>query len=97
MPILLTQKDTLPSETSSELTTLKATKALIIGGTASVSSAVENALIAKGLQTTRLAGATHEQVVLTIAVEVNQQHGIADFEIGCDFLHAETRKDSVGL
>src|SRR5436853_3942145 len=35
VPILLTQRDTLPSETSAELTTLHSTKALIIGGTAS--------------------------------------------------------------
>lgn len=59
-PILLTGRDTLPAETRAEIRRLGARSAYIVGGTASVSTAVQNALgtqLGGASRVTRIAGA----------------------------------------
>lgn len=55
-PILLTDSQTLSSQTESELSRLKCSRALIIGGSSSVSSDVESAIKSMGVSTERLWG-----------------------------------------
>lgn len=55
-PILLTQADQLTASTKSALTTIGAVRARVVGGTAVVSSTVQNQLAAMGVAPTRLAG-----------------------------------------
>lgn len=55
-PILLTDTNSLSSETASEIKRLGATKVFIIGGTAAISTAVENQVKALGASIERLAG-----------------------------------------
>ncbi|MCU1487745.1 MAG: cell wall-binding repeat-containing protein [Actinomycetia bacterium] len=57
-PILLTERDAVPAPTAAAITKLGATKALIIGGTSAVGAGAEAALKARGMSTTRIAGAT---------------------------------------
>jgi beta propeller repeat protein len=54
-PLLLTRKDSLPAETLAEITRLAPAKIYIIGGTAAISTAVENQLKAT-YTTERIAG-----------------------------------------
>jgi putative cell wall-binding protein len=68
-PLLLTKPDTLPSEVSYEITRLKATKAYILGSTASVSSAVEKQLKGLGLTVIRLGGANRYETARLVADE----------------------------
>jgi putative cell wall-binding protein len=56
LPILLTEKSTLPTATSKALTDLKASKAIILGGTAAVSDAVKKKIEDSGVSTSRTAG-----------------------------------------
>lgn len=54
-PVLLTEQSTLPKPTSDAINSLKATKAVILGGTTAVSQVVEDAL-AKQVSVSRIAG-----------------------------------------
>ena len=67
-PVLLTAKDTLPSPTSAAITSLAATKAVIVGGTGAVSTAVEQKLEADGVSTERIAGANRYDTAKEVAV-----------------------------
>ncbi len=61
-PILLTNKERLSAETKSEIQRLAASdcKVLILGGTGTVSEAVENAIKKLGVKTERVAGTNRE-------------------------------------
>jgi putative cell wall-binding protein len=67
VPILLTAKDKLPAPTSTAITSLKATKALIVGGTSAVSAAVETELKNDGLSTNRVAGTNRYDTAAKVA------------------------------
>ncbi|MCU1461741.1 MAG: hypothetical protein JWO37_1816 [Acidimicrobiales bacterium] len=67
VPILLTQKDQLPPETSDALTKLAVKSVTILGGPSAVSASVEAALTAKGLKTSRVAGADRYETALAAA------------------------------
>ena len=56
-PILLTQKNTLNTQTQARLAAMKIKNVFIIGGTGVVSSAVENKLVSLGYNVTRYGGA----------------------------------------
>jgi len=56
-PILLVKKDFLPKATEDALSDLNISSVIIVGGTGAVSQAVEDALIAKDITVTRIAGA----------------------------------------
>ncbi|MEN3273642.1 MAG: hypothetical protein V7636_2403, partial [Actinomycetota bacterium] len=67
LPILLTEKATLPSATSKAITDLKATKAMILGGTGAVSDAVRTKIQDQGVTTTRVAGLDRYETAGAIA------------------------------
>ena len=69
IPVLLTAANSLPAPTSTALTTLKTTKAIIVGGTASVGPGVESALRAKGITPSRIAGANRYATAYEIATD----------------------------
>lgn len=79
-PMLLTQRATLPAEVRAEIMRLGATKAYVLGGTAAVSSAVEDELIELlgSAGVVRLAGATRYETARAIADEVIRLDGEFD-------------------
>jgi putative cell wall-binding protein len=68
-PILLTQPGTLPAETTAQLNRLNPSTIYVLGGTVSVSTAVENALKARGNSptVTRLAGDDRYETAVAIS------------------------------
>ncbi len=67
-PILLTRKDSLPSEVTAEIVRLGATKAIILGGTPAVSSSVASAIDAiPGVSVERIAGANRYETANKVA------------------------------
>jgi putative cell wall-binding protein len=70
-PLLLTKKDSLPSETISEITRLGATKVFIIGGTPTISAAVASQVDAMpGVTIERIAGDDRYETSAKIARRV---------------------------
>ena len=69
-PILLTGADTLSDTTAAEIKRLGAKQAIIVGGTAAVSSGVERQLRGMGLSTQRYAGGDAQQTAIAIAEQV---------------------------
>ncbi len=57
LPIVLTTSNSLSSSADTTLTNLNIEQAVIVGGTAAVSAAVETAIEAKGIDTVRVSGA----------------------------------------
>jgi putative cell wall-binding protein/chitodextrinase len=68
-PLLLTKPDALPSEVSTEIKRLGATKAYILGSTAAVSSAVETQLKGLGLTVVRKGGSNRYETARMVADE----------------------------
>jgi putative cell wall-binding protein len=70
-PILLTYKDTIPSAGLTELTRLGTTKVYLLGGTAAVGTAVENALKTKlgPTNVTRIDGVDRYETARKVAAE----------------------------
>ena len=68
-PIVLVNKDRLPAETVAALTTLAPTDVVIVGGTAAVSAATEQAIRDAGFETRRLAGASRFGTSLEVVDE----------------------------
>lgn len=66
-PILLTQKDSLPSETINSLKQLNVRSVFIIGGTGVVSSKVESQLKAMSISTTRIYGQDRYETDIKVA------------------------------
>lgn len=68
-PILLTEKNTIPTETSIRLK--KVSKVYIIGGTYSVSTYVENSLKSKNIKVVRIQGSNRIKTSYNVAKEIN--------------------------
>ena len=68
-PVLLTDPATLSTPTSDAIATLKATKAVILGGTSAVSQAVEDAL-AKKVSVSRISGNDRYDTAAKIAAAI---------------------------
>ncbi len=66
-PLLFTEGSTLSTVTSDALTSLRATKVIVLGGTGAISESVVTRLKAKGLLVERLAGADRYATALAIA------------------------------
>ena len=66
-PILLTDGNSLSSQTSAELARLKAKTVFIVGGPKAVSDKVKGQLTAKGLSVTRLSGQTAVETAAEVA------------------------------
>lgn len=69
-PILLTQKDSIPSSTLNVIQQLKITKIFIIGGTGVVSKTVENQLTSLGISITRLFGQNRYETDIAVAKQL---------------------------
>lgn len=68
-PVLLTEPTSLPAATSGAIDTLKATKAVILGGTTAVSQAVETEL-AKKVTVSRVSGTNRYDTAAKIAAAI---------------------------
>lgn len=92
-PILLASKDKLDNEfdpilnLSNELSRLKAKKAIIIGGTESVSSKVEDTIKKRNIETERICGNNRYSTAVEVAKRVGASNGII-VAVGDDFLDA---------
>ncbi|MHC6181194.1 cell wall-binding repeat-containing protein [Clostridium sp. JNZ X4-2] len=76
-PIILSRQDSLSDNTISEIKRLKAKKAFVIGGTASLSSNVESQLKTLGISDTeRLGGADRYETSVKIAKELGSADSI---------------------
>jgi putative cell wall-binding protein len=78
-PIILTKRGTLSPEVSSVMTTIGANAAIILGGTAAVSTSVEDSVIARlgSDDVTRLAGANRYDTAFEVA-----EYGMAQCGLG---------------
>lgn len=74
-PILLTDASALSAGVANEITALKAKKVYILGGTASVSTKVENTLKSSGCSIKRIAGGTRFETSTIIAKELQSIAG----------------------
>lgn len=71
-PILLTNKDSVPSETLKEIKRLKAKNVIILGGVKAVSKDAEKALKDSKLKVQRIAGKTRFETAAAVAKELNK-------------------------
>lgn len=86
LPVLLTRPGNLAAETDEALTQVGAESVIIVGGTSAVSEAVADAITAKGISVTRLAGAHRQSTSIAIA-------DFAVDSLGFDGSHAEIARD----
>lgn len=71
-PILLTNQDSVPSNTMIELKKLGVTKVYLVGSTSVISSKVESAFTAAGIQSVRVSGNDRYETAVNIAMEIQQ-------------------------
>lgn len=83
-PILLNTHDSLLPQVSSEIDRLQAKHVILVGGIGALSSEVEDAIKAKGLDTVRLSGPTRYDTAISIANEVGN-NGEIIITTGTDF------------
>jgi len=69
-PILLSDNDSVPSDTMNELKKLGVKKVYMVSGTAVISAKVESDLSAAGIQTVRLGGYDRYETAVNIAKEI---------------------------
>lgn len=87
-PILLTATAALPAATEAALDELAPDNITILGGTAAVSQAVEDALVAAGYTVDRVAGVDRYETAAAIATELGTAGGIAVLANGVGFADA---------
>ena len=92
-PILLTDKDKLPTETLDEIKRLGAKQIIILGGTGAVSENVEKTLDDNGLAVTRVAGKSRFDTAVKIAEALEETRNSVTEEIF--FASAETYADAL--
>ena len=76
-PLLLTNRSSLPAATLAEMRRLGAKTCIIAGGTAAVSSGVEQKVKASGFAVKRLGGADRYATAALIAMEIERREGKA--------------------
>ncbi|MDR3599057.1 MAG: cell wall-binding repeat-containing protein [Desulfosporosinus sp.] len=86
-PILLTETNSIPTDTLSVIQQLKVTDIIIIGGIGVISSSVENQLSSLGIKTTRLGGQDRYETSIIVASQLNKVSEIA-IVTGEDFADA---------
>ncbi|PKQ37066.1 MAG: hypothetical protein CVT59_09780 [Actinobacteria bacterium HGW-Actinobacteria-1] len=94
-PLLLTRRDSIPAETLAEITRLAPTKIYIIGGTAAISTAVENQLKAT-YTTERIAGVDRYDTSAKIALRMEEIVGEDGVYRGF-FARGDTFPDALAL
>lgn len=75
-PILLTQKDTLDSNTAEQLKRLDVKKVFIVGGEGVVRPSVEKAINQLGIQTERYKGEDRDETAVNVASQIGTKNGI---------------------
>ena len=75
-PILLTEKNIMKSVTIDEIKRLKATKAILVGGTNVIGIGVENQLKGLGISTTRIGGSDRYDTSKKVAETIGLDNGI---------------------
>ncbi|MGH4139586.1 cell wall-binding repeat-containing protein [Clostridium sp.] len=70
-PIMLTQKDVIPTETINALQVLKVKNILIVGGTGVISTTVEDKIKSMGIKTTRFSGADRYGTAIKVAEQLD--------------------------
>ncbi|MFL0268873.1 cell wall-binding repeat-containing protein [Candidatus Clostridium radicumherbarum] len=83
-PILLTEKGALSSDTITEIQRLKATNAILVGGTGVISTNVENQLKNIGVNFTRIGGINRYETSKLVAEKLGTSNGII-VATGLDF------------
>jgi putative cell wall-binding protein len=76
-PILLTETNSIPAETLNAIQQLKVKNIIIIGGTGSISSAVEEQLTSSGIVVTRIFGQDRYETCIKIAEQLDNVTEIA--------------------
>jgi putative cell wall-binding protein len=76
-PLLYTETDALSEETAAEIERLGATRAIVLGGTAAVSEAVVDELVASGVEVTRIGGANRFETSALVAEALGSATGTA--------------------
>ncbi|HBE9444649.1 cell wall-binding repeat-containing protein [Clostridioides difficile] len=76
-PILVTNQDSIPSNTMDEINRLGIKNVILIGGTSSISDNVLNTLKAKGLTVDRIGGNDRQDTSLQIAKKLNDTSKIS--------------------
>lgn len=89
-PILLVERDSVPVPTSAEISRLRATRAIILGGTGAAGTRVESALRGMGLSVERIGGrdryATAEQIASRVISRLGASYdGTVFIATGRDF------------
>lgn len=84
-PILLTDKDNLPRETTNAIEKLGAKNVIILGGTGAISESVEKTLKNQNLNTKRIAGKTRFETAIKIAQELNEAPSEVFFVYGLNY------------
>ncbi|MDZ4180329.1 MAG: cell wall-binding repeat-containing protein, partial [Coriobacteriia bacterium] len=79
-PILLVAQSSLPSGVASEISRLRATKAIVIGGEGAVSESVVSALRSRGLTVQRIAGGNRYDTAAEIALALRTTLGVSAFD-----------------
>lgn len=74
-PVLITPSSSLHSLTQSEIQRLGASRVIILGGTAAISSSVQNSLQNMGLQVERIAGANRFETAALIGTRLRNESG----------------------
>ncbi|WP_309446453.1 cell wall-binding repeat-containing protein [Desulfosporosinus nitroreducens] len=69
-PILLTETNSIPTDTLNVIQQLKVSEIFIIGGTGVISSSVENQLTSLGVKTTRLSGQDRYETSISVAYQL---------------------------
>lgn len=94
-PILLTNTDSLPRETTNAIEKLGAKNIVILGGTGAISEAVENTLKQQKLCTERIAGSTRFETAAKIAEKIQYVTGEEPEEIF--FVYANNFADALSV
>ncbi|MFL0198305.1 cell wall-binding repeat-containing protein [Clostridium sp. WILCCON 0269] len=76
-PILLTETNSIPSDTLNAIQQLKIKNIIIIGGTGSVSTAVDQQLTSSGIVVTRIAGQDRYETCIKVAEQLDNVNEIA--------------------
>lgn len=86
-PILLTETNSIPTDTLNVIQQLKVSKIIIIGGTGVVSSSIENRLNELGIYTTRVSGKDRYETNINVSYQLDNVSEIA-IVTGDDFADA---------
>ncbi|WP_102264409.1 cell wall-binding repeat-containing protein [Mesobacillus jeotgali] len=84
-PLLLSEKDSLPSATIAEISRLNAEKAVILGGNSAIDKAVQDKLVSLGLKVERIAGGNRFETAAKISRLIDNPSGKAFVVNGHDF------------